>query len=242
MSEETRRNWHEIYPDLTKDLPGCWGEVTSRAEAQVIRLALIYCLLDGKECIEISHLQAAEALWNYCSESAHWSFMESQFSRNAKKLFAALENGPLTLARISRDVFTGNLPREDIEAALSEIEDRIIIDTHPTPGIAGGEKPMKIWLLFEPKLAVYISERQWHPSQTLKKRPDGRVELRMETTGRKELGRWVLSWMPDVRVLAPRSLRDRITLKLTDGLRRNTENEDGPNQMLHTNREQARDR
>ena len=42
---------------------------------------------------------------------------------------------------------------------------------------------MKIRLLFEPKLAVYISERQWHPSQTLKKRPDGRVELRMETTG-----------------------------------------------------------
>jgi len=52
---------------------------------------------------------------------------------------------------------------------------------------------MKIRLLFEPKLAVYISERQWHPSQTLKKRPDGRVELRMETTGRKELVRWVLS-------------------------------------------------
>ena len=72
-------------------------------------------------------------------------------------------------------------------------------------GIAGGEKPMKIRLLFEPKLAVYISERQWHPSQTLKKRPDGRVELRMETTGRKELVRWVLSWMPDVRVLAPKS-------------------------------------
>ena len=95
--------------------------------------------------------------------------------------------------------------------------------------IAGGEKPMKIRLLFEPKLAVYISERQWHPSHTLKKRPDGRVELRMETTGRKELVRSVLSWMPDVRVLAPKSLRDRITLKLTDGLRRNTENEDGPN-------------
>ena len=31
-------------------------------------------------------------------------------------------------------------------------------------GIAGGEKPMKIRLLFEPKLAVYISERQRHPS------------------------------------------------------------------------------
>ena len=43
--------------------------------------------------------------------------------------------------------------------------------------------------------------------------------MRLETTGRKELIRWVLSWMPDVRVLAPASLRDRIVEKLENGLR-----------------------
>ena len=109
-------------------------------------------------------------------------------------------------------------------------------------GITGGEKPMKVRLLFEPKLAVYISERQWHPSQALKRCRDGRVELRMETTGRKELVRWVLSWMPDVRVLAPKSLRERIAIKLEEGLRRNGENKDMSNQTLHANREQARGR
>ena len=93
-------------------------------------------------------------------------------------------------------------------------------------GITGGEKPMKVRFLFEPKLAVYISERQGHHSQVLMKRRDGRVELRMETTERKELVRWVLFWMPDVRVLAPKSLRDRIPLKLEEGLRRNGENKD----------------
>ena len=30
-------------------------------------------------------------------------------------------------------------------------------------GITGGEKPIRVRLLFEPKLAVYITERQWHP-------------------------------------------------------------------------------
>ena len=50
-------------------------------------------------------------------------------------------------------------------------------------------------------------------------RPGGRVEMQLETTGRKELIRWVLSWMPDVKVLAPKSLHDRITEKLRDGLR-----------------------
>ncbi len=86
-------------------------------------------------------------------------------------------------------------------------------------GIVGGEKPIRVRLLFDPKLAVYITERQWHPSQEFLARADGCVEMRMETTGRKELVRWVLSWMPDVKVLAPKSLRDRIAEKLRDGLR-----------------------
>jgi predicted DNA-binding transcriptional regulator YafY len=86
-------------------------------------------------------------------------------------------------------------------------------------GIVGGEEPIKVRLLFDPKLTVYITERQWHPSQEFRRRPDGSVEMRMETTGRKKLVRWVLSWMPDVKVLSPRSLRDRIAEKLRDGLR-----------------------
>jgi predicted DNA-binding transcriptional regulator YafY len=87
-------------------------------------------------------------------------------------------------------------------------------------GITRGEKTLRVRLLFEPKLAVYIMERDWHTSQTFKKRPDGRVEMRLETSGRQELIRWVLSWMPDVRVLAPNSLKDRIEEKLRDGLAR----------------------
>ena len=86
-------------------------------------------------------------------------------------------------------------------------------------GIVGGEGPIKVRLLFEPKRAVYITERQWHPSQEFRVRPDGRIEMRLETTGRKERVRWVLSWMPDVKVLAPKSLWDRIAEKLQAGLR-----------------------
>ena len=37
-------------------------------------------------------------------------------------------------------------------------------------GIVGGEEPIKVRLLFEPKLAVCITERQWHPSQEFRTR------------------------------------------------------------------------
>ena len=37
-------------------------------------------------------------------------------------------------------------------------------------GITSGEKPIKVRLLFEPKLAVHVAEREGHPSQKLKLR------------------------------------------------------------------------
>jgi len=48
-------------------------------------------------------------------------------------------------------------------------------------------------------------------------REHGRTTAETTRTVSKSL-RWVLSWMPDVNVLAPKSLRDRIAEKLRDGL------------------------
>jgi len=45
-------------------------------------------------------------------------------------------------------------------------------------------------------------------------RKDGWLELTFRTAGWKELVRWILSWQPDVRVLSPKALRDRIREKL----------------------------
>ena len=134
LSEQARHHWREIYPDLTKDLPGRWGKVTSRSEAQVLRSALIYCLLDGQECIEALHLQAAEALWSYCSESARWAFMEFRFSRHAQLILDAISEGPLTLTQLSDKVFKRNLTHAQIHEAMREIAEFIGIEKQKTAG------------------------------------------------------------------------------------------------------------
>ena len=85
-------------------------------------------------------------------------------------------------------------------------------------GIAHGENPVRIRLLFSAKVATYIRERVWHPSQILRQHRDGSLEMRIETSGHKELVRWVLSWVPDVEVLAQRSLRDRVREKLREAV------------------------
>jgi predicted DNA-binding transcriptional regulator YafY len=87
-------------------------------------------------------------------------------------------------------------------------------------GISQAEKPWRVCLLFAKEVAVYVGERAWHPSQHLRQRRDGSLEMRLETSGRKELTRWVLSWMPHVRVLAPGELRERVRERMRQGLAR----------------------
>ena len=85
-------------------------------------------------------------------------------------------------------------------------------------GISQAKKPWRVRLLFAREVATYIRERTWHPSQRLRARRDGSLELRLTISGRKELTRWVLSWMPHVRVLAPPELRERVRQRMRQGL------------------------
>ena len=60
--------------------------------------------------------------------------MESRFSRHAQGILNALGQGPLTLAQISREVFSNNANRNEIEACIQEIETLITMEKHPTGG------------------------------------------------------------------------------------------------------------
>ena len=87
-------------------------------------------------------------------------------------------------------------------------------------GITGAEKPFGVRLRFSPKVAAYIRHRVWHPTQEIVECAHGGLELRMETTGWKELVRWILSWQPDAQVLAPQRLRERVEEKMRIALSR----------------------
>jgi predicted DNA-binding transcriptional regulator YafY len=75
---------------------------------------------------------------------------------------------------------------------------------------AGDGKVHNIRLLFDKEIADWITERQWHPEQKLKRRRNGDIELAFPAKGLYEVQRWVLSWGSRVRVLAPAFLRTSI--------------------------------
>jgi hypothetical protein len=74
MTDAAAQHWRQIYPQLSREQPGLFGAVVARAEAQTIRLALIYALLDSAPQIDRNHLNAALAVWAFCEASAQYVF------------------------------------------------------------------------------------------------------------------------------------------------------------------------
>lgn len=67
---EAEALWAEVYPALSTREPGMIGAICGRAEAQVLRLSLLYAILDLSPAIGRAHLKAALALFDYCAASA----------------------------------------------------------------------------------------------------------------------------------------------------------------------------
>ena len=69
MTDVAAEAWEKNYAVLSGDRPGLLGAILGRAEAQVIRIALLYALLDNKTQIDLLHLRAALAVWGFCEDS-----------------------------------------------------------------------------------------------------------------------------------------------------------------------------
>ena len=127
--------WACIYADLSQEPPGKLGELVSRGEAQVMRLALLFALLDKSAVIACPHLEAALALWRYCEASAAFIFAENILSTKAGKILDALKSGPLSMSQM-HELFARNAKKSEIENALAELSGKIVIETG---GIGGGK-------------------------------------------------------------------------------------------------------
>jgi proteasome accessory factor B len=72
----------------------------------------------------------------------------------------------------------------------------------------------RVQIRFHARLAPYIKERTWHPSQRLKERADGSVVVTMDVCDDYTLRSWLLSFGRWARVLAPAPLVEWISEEL----------------------------
>jgi hypothetical protein len=120
FSQSAREMWIRVYPSLSEGAPGMLGAILARAEAQVLRLAMIYSAIDQSLVIDVPHLKAALALWDYADSSAAFIFGDSLGNPDADLILDALrKNKQQGLSRTDiRDLFSKNLTAPRIERAL----------------------------------------------------------------------------------------------------------------------------
>jgi len=70
--------------------------------------------------------------------------------------------------------------------------------------------PEHIEIAFEPRIAPYVRERQWHPSQKNADRKDGGVVISLDVCNDWALRSWILSFGPLARVMTPAALAKQI--------------------------------
>lgn len=140
---DCRALWHDVYGELTEGRGGLAGTLTTRAEAQVTRLSVLYAMLDQADAIGETHLRAALAIWNYSLRSVVHVFGRSTGNPDADTLLRALRAAAHGLTRTEiRDLFGRNVSASRIDQALAELQARQLADfeTEPTGG-----RPTQRW-------------------------------------------------------------------------------------------------
>ena len=115
--------------------------------------------------------------------------------RNDLRSFSvdAIQNAEL------RDAKANEVPKADLDAYLSA-----------GYGIFAGRKVEWATLKFTPKAARWVSAQRWHPDERHRVESDGSYLLEVPYADDRELVMEILKYGPDVEVLAPASLRQRV--------------------------------
>jgi len=120
---EARARWKDMYHDLTTRDPGIIGVITGRGEAQTLRLSVLYAALDQSPVVELSHLEAAYAVWRYCEDSARYIFADALGDPIADTILQALTDAApegVSQTDIS-SVFSRNMKSSRLRRALHDL-------------------------------------------------------------------------------------------------------------------------
>ena len=103
-----------------------------------------------------------------------------------------------------------------LEETFDPVEARALKEPHEHSIGIGSGPPELVEIVFGARLAPYIEERSWHPSQQATRQPDGSIVLSMRVSIDVPLRTWILGFGHMARVLAPSALAREILEELEE--------------------------
>jgi hypothetical protein len=141
--EQAAQAWRAIYRPLTDDRRGLAGNILARSEPQVLRLSMLYALLDGTATIGVDHLKAALAVWEYAEASVCQVFGATTGNPEADALRQALqwaEKGKMAKSEITKEVFHGHIKAHELNTAIRLLVEEGIVTRVFAPSRGGRRK------------------------------------------------------------------------------------------------------
>lgn len=133
--------------------------------------------------------------WHLANINGEWYLFAHDHLRKALRTFVP--------ARILAAEPTGHTFKRPTRFSV----DRQLRDSF---GVRSAEGNFTVVIRFHPRVADYIREKRWHPSQQLRTRRDGGVELTMRLSSLVEVQRWILGWGGDAVVVRPKELAESV--------------------------------
>jgi hypothetical protein len=124
MADDARVLWTTIYSGLRDQPDTLTGNLSARAVPLVIRVAVIFAVLDRQMTISRTHLDAASMVWRYCEDSLMYLFAGLSGNPIRDAVMAALDcqrpNG-MTTREILREVFFTRVSIDKVLPVLREL-------------------------------------------------------------------------------------------------------------------------
>ena len=152
-SDAANRLWESHYERLVE--AGDQTTACERARPQVLRLSMVYALLDASATIQVEHLRAALAVWDYCEASARLIFGGGLLTATAPdplavRLLNAITASPGISRTGLREIAGHKVKVEEIENALAWLEAQGLAHRGQCPGDGPGRKAECWWPGAEP--------------------------------------------------------------------------------------------
>lgn len=121
LTDEAKALWREIYPELSADHDGLVGAVINRAEAQVLRLAMVYALIDRSNNINNLHINKCITMYEYCKQSAQYIFHGFEADPVSDRIMKRVRDlGEMEWMDLYA-LFSNNLSKQGIDTAVNDL-------------------------------------------------------------------------------------------------------------------------
>ncbi len=135
ISVDARAVWERHYSKIIAPEEGAIGEYKARGRAHIRRLSMLFCLAEGLDEVQASHLQAAIHAWNYSLEVARRLLDRLAPGKpNPKQTIRlSLESGPKTKSDL-HGVFGRNKSGTEIADLLEQMMRSGEVELEPGAG------------------------------------------------------------------------------------------------------------